>query len=408
MPTFTGTSANNTWTVINPGDYSFDGQGGIDTLDLGTEPISNYTITKSSDGNVHIDSISGASGAFHATLINMEIITSSNKTNRIDLATYFIDTSPPTVSSFSPAAMSSNVAPGSNIVLTFNEAIIRGTGEITISSTDGALVASYDASNSGNLLISGRTLAIDPSADLHFATGYKITLAAGSIKDLAGNNYAGSSSYTFTTAATSIISGSLGNDTFSGAGNGASFDGGSGTDTAVFNGNFASYLLSKFAGSTIVTANAGMGGSDTLMNIERIQFNDVSIALDINGTAGQAYRLYQAAFDRKPDLAGLGYWIKDMDKGSSLTTVAAGFFQSPEFQQLYGSNPSTTTLITNFYHNVLHRAPDQAGFDYWANELNTGKITPAGALASFCESTENQAQVIGAIQNGIQYTPWLG
>ncbi len=145
-----------------------------------------------------------------------------------------------------------------------------------------------------------------------------------------------------------------------------------------------------------------------LTNVERLQFSDTYIALDIAGTAGQAYRLYQAAFDRKPDLAGLGYWIKDMDKGTSLTTVAAGFFQSSEFQKLYGSNPNTTTLITNFYQNVLHRAPDQAGFDYWAGELNTGKITPAGALASFCESTENQALVIGSIQNGIEYTPWLG
>ena len=34
------------------------------------------------------------------------------------------------------------------------------------------------------------------------------------------------------------------------------------------------------------------------------------LALDINGTAGQVYRLYQAAFDRKPDLVGLGYWIE--------------------------------------------------------------------------------------------------
>ena len=97
-----------------------------------------------------------------------------------------------------------------------------------------------------------------------------------------------------------------------------------------------------------------------------------------------------------------------MDKGSSLTTVAAGFFQSAEFQKLYGANPSTTTLITNFYQNVLHRAPDQAGFDYWNNQLSKGQITAAGALASFCESTENQAQVIGTIQNGIEFKLWLG
>jgi hypothetical protein len=34
-----------------------------------------------------------------------------------------------------------------------------------------------------------------------------------------------------------------------------------------------------------------------------------AVALDVDGAAGQAYRLYQAAFDRAPDKNGLGYWI---------------------------------------------------------------------------------------------------
>lgn len=207
-------------------------------------------------------------------------------------------------------------------------------------------------------------------------------------------------------AGNNILFGDAGNDVLNGGGGNDVLSGGSGIDTAVFNGNRSAYNLSKINGSNIVSGT-NADGTDTLVDIERLQFSDKNIALDITGNSGQAYRLYQAAFDRKPDLAGLGYWIKDMDKGSSLTTVAAGFFQSQEFQILYGSSPDTTTLITNFYHNVLHRAPDQAGFDYWASELNSGKITPAGALASFCESTENQALVIGVIQNGIEYTPWL-
>ncbi|MFZ6653873.1 DUF4214 domain-containing protein [Undibacterium sp. TJN19] len=184
-------------------------------------------------------------------------------------------------------------------------------------------------------------------------------------------------------------------------------DGGTGMDTAILNGQASAFAVTASGGGYQLRAYAN-GDTNNLVNVERLQFSDKSIALDINGTAGQAYRIYQAAFGRKPDLAGLGYWIKDMDGGSSLTTVAAGFFQSPEFQKLYGANPSTNTLITNFYQNVLHRAPDQAGFDYWNGQLSTGKITAAGALASFCESTENQAQVIGTIQNGIEYKLWVG
>ena len=205
------------------------------------------------------------------------------------------------------------------------------------------------------------------------------------------------------------LAGTNSNDLLRGTNLNDKIDGGAGRDLLIYNSVSSNFSISKTATSFVITDNVGSNGIDTLSNVERIQFTDISVAFDIAGNAGQIYRLYQAAFDRKPDLAGLGYWIDDLDNhGSSLTTVAAGFFSSPEFQSLYGVKPNVTTLITNFYANVLHRAPDQAGFDYWANELNAGKITPAGALASFSESTENQAQVIAAIETGINYLVWLG
>jgi hypothetical protein len=154
-----------------------------------------------------------------------------------------------------------------------------------------------------------------------------------------------------------------------------------------------------------------VNGADTdiVSNVERVQFTDQNIALDINGVGGQAFRVYQAAFNRQPDLAGLGYWINDLDHGLTLTNVAGGFFQSAEFVALYGSStPTDNVLITKLYQNVLHRQPDQAGFDYWASQLKIGGITQAGVLASFSESPENQVQVLGSIQNGIEYTVWLG
>lgn len=53
-----------------------------------------------------------------------------------------------------------------------------------------------------------------------------------------------------------------------------------------------------------------------------------------------------------------------MDNGYSLMNVALGFVQSAEFQALYGVKPSNNALITKFYTNVLHRAPDQGGLDF--------------------------------------------
>ena len=200
-------------------------------------------------------------------------------------------------------------------------------------------------------------------------------------------------------AGNDIISGSLGNDLI---------DGGNGLDTVVYQSNRSDYTITKNqSGSLLVTKSNGQG-TDTLRNVERLTFADISLAFDIDSNAGQAFRVYQAAFDRKPDAGGLGYWIKAMDNGYSLMNVALGFVQSAEFQALYGVKPTNNALITKFYTNVLHRAPDQGGLDFWVNHLNLGDITPAGALASFSESAENQALVIGAIQNGISYTLWLG
>ena len=203
-----------------------------------------------------------------------------------------------------------------------------------------------------------------------------------------------------------ILIGNSINNSFTGNGGNDRIDGGLGLDTAIYNSSHTSYSVTRTGDTAAVKAKSGMEGTDTLTSIERLHFSDENIALDINGTAGQAYRLYQAAFDRKPDLLGLGYWINDMDKGANLTFVAGGFMLSPEFQKLYGSKPSNSTLLTNFYQNVLHRTPDQAGFNYWLDQLNGNKITAAGVLASFAESPENQAQVIGSIQNGIEYLFW--
>ncbi|MFZ6647757.1 DUF4214 domain-containing protein [Undibacterium sp. TJN25] len=157
----------------------------------------------------------------------------------------------------------------------------------------------------------------------------------------------------------------------------------------------------------VVTLGTGISGQvDTLTSIERIKFADEVIALDTDGVAGKVYRLYQAAFDRIPDKAGLGYWIGHLDQGiENLTQVAAGFVNSVEFKKLYGDNISDNAFLTALYSNVLHRAPDQAGFDYWNGRVSDG-MSRAGILASFNESDENIAQVVGQMSHGIEFIPY--
>ncbi len=203
----------------------------------------------------------------------------------------------------------------------------------------------------------------------------------------------------------SAITGGTGNDTLSGTAGNDSLDGAGGIDTVRYKGVCGNFTITGTAAGYTVKDNTGAEGSDTLVNVERLKFSDKCLALDTGGNAGQVYRVYQAAFNRKPDSGGLGDWMYGMDTGMSLTDVASGFIASPEFSALYGANPSTADLVNRLYQNVLHRAAEKAGFDYWANQLDSGLQTRAQVLAGFSESPENQAAVIGQIQNGFEYTP---
>ena len=199
--------------------------------------------------------------------------------------------------------------------------------------------------------------------------------------------------------AAETLDGGAGNDQITGAGGNDTLNGGAGTDTAVFSGNRANYTIIKT--STGWTVSSTAEGVDTLADIERFTFADAATRLDISGIAGQAYRVYQAAFNRTPDNGGLKHWIGLMDGGYTLAGVASGFIASAEFKTLYGPNPTNELFVSKLYDNVLHRTPDEGGYNYWVGLLNTNKIDTISTLINFSESTENQAGVIGVIQNGI-------
>jgi hypothetical protein len=208
------------------------------------------------------------------------------------------------------------------------------------------------------------------------------------------------------------ITGTAGADTLKpGAGNTA-VDGGAGLDTAVYTGSRSNFSVAQEAWGFGVTDKTGNNGHDALINVERVQFDDGWLALDIDGSAGQIFRLYSAAFGRPAEAAGMGYWIWRMDAGTSLQTVSKEFMTGqPEFDKMYGINPSNEIFITQLYRNVLHRDPDAAGLQYWNDSLNNNtnpdtKAVRAQMLIDFSDSLENQALVIGSLQQGLEFTPW--
>jgi hypothetical protein len=172
-----------------------------------------------------------------------------------------------------------------------------------------------------------------------------------------------------------------------------------------FTGKRANYSISKTdAGYTIID-NTGIDPNQTTAKPVKLVFTDTTIDLATDGKSAIAYRIYQAAFNRKPDLAGLGFWIKALEQGVELDSVARDFVNSTEFKNLYGTSVSDDQFLTLLYNNVLHRSADPSGYSFWLKALTSGVSRPH-VLAQFSESPENRANVSTDISKGIEYTPY--
>ncbi|WAJ28940.1 DUF4214 domain-containing protein [Antarcticirhabdus aurantiaca] len=190
------------------------------------------------------------------------------------------------------------------------------------------------------------------------------------------------------------LGGNLGNDRI---------DGGEGTDFAYIDAARAASTVTRNGSSNFTITSSD--GTDTLLNIERLIFNDQNFAIDTGAgqTAGFAYRIYQAAFDRAPDAGGLSFYIDLIDGGRSFSSIAQNFVNSPEFASVYGANATNEEFIGRLYQNVLGRAGEAGGVAFYMDVLTSGKASRADVLAGFAESPENVALVAPAISEGFAY-----
>jgi len=288
-----------------------------------------------------------------------------------------------------------------------NQVTLDGTGE---AGTTIVLLRTSDLQQIAHTSVgAGGTWHIDTSPLLNGS----YTIRVSSI-DFGENGSNAVSSPTWNINSALNMTGTAVNDILKpGAGNNA-VDGGGGIDTAVYAGTRAGFNVQQADWGFDIFDNGGANGHDALINVERIKFDDIGVAID--ETAAQLYRLYSAAFGRSSDAQGMGYWIDRMDSGTELTVVSREFMVGgdgtgqAEFDKMYGKNPTDTAFVTQLYHNVLGRDPDAPGFDFWMSALNN--VSPenkvamrARLLIDFSDSPENIAKVVGQLEHGVDYIP---
>ncbi len=123
---------------------------------------------------------------------------------------------------------------------------------------------------------------------------------------------------------------------------------------------------------------------------------------------GEVTSLYNAAFLRQPDLAGLEYYVAPITAGTlSLHQTAVNFIASQEFLNKFptAAAPSDhggvndTAFVNTLYQNVLNRSPGATELAFYTGELAAGSIDRAQILINFALSPENQAAVSGLLVN---------
>ncbi|MCP5356928.1 MAG: Ig-like domain-containing protein [Pseudomonadales bacterium] len=418
MATYSASNSNNTWTVPRYGDPSntlIDGMGGTDTLSFERLPRSRFLITQdASTGYIHVDSVSGASSTFHLQLVNVEYLLFNNGRDRVDLSALFQDTTAPSVTSFN--LQSGSAAVDSNLVFDFSENIARGNGVITLRTSAGVTVESFDAATSSLLSISAKQLTINPTANLSPGTQYQLSFGSGAIVDTSGNALTAQSAYTFTTAGTATpvnlqlqgtsgndtLTGQSGADTLTGLGGNDTLDGGAGIDTAVYSAARSRYQITHNGNQLTVQDTAGTDGTDQLSNIERLKFQDQGIAFDLDGNAGTAAKILGAiagaAAVQNKEYVGIA--LNLLDQGTSAEQLATA-----ALNVMLGNNATSTRVVELIFQNVVGSAPDANSLALYSGMLDRGELSAGqlGVLASNTDLNLQHIDIVGLAQTGLDY-----
>ncbi|PSJ16189.1 M10 family metallopeptidase [Nitrosomonas supralitoralis] len=194
--------------------------------------------------------------------------------------------------------------------------------------------------------------------------------------------------------------GGQGNDIFIGNGVSNSLDGGSGIDTVLIKSMHNQFTLNKISGGYLIATNAEPGNQDTLLNIERVKFDDIGVALDLNGNAGEVAKLLGAVFGASvvtnPEYAGIG--LAKADAGLSYEQLGEFAIHATKFTR-------HDEIVTLLWQNLFGTVPTQNEKSPYVNMLDSGEIS-VGSLAMLAADSEVNAQNIHfteLMQTGLMY-----
>jgi len=323
----TATSVNDIPTDIALSSASVNQSGGVNAIvgtlsntDADTGQTYTYTLvagTGSTDNasfnisgtNFRANDASLLAGGTYAVRLNVnDGIANFEKQFTITV----VDNVTPTLSTLSPTDNATNIAVDSNLVITLNENVVIGTGDILIKTTIGDTLIETIPVGDARVTVSNAAVTINPTTTLSLNTEYYVIIPATAFTDGAANSYAGltaTTDWSFTTVAdstpptissvsipnTAMKIGSVVTATITVASDSDDYTTGSGAITGTI-GGFTLGSLTK-TNNTTYTAQFTVtsGGTDVLSG------SDIPVNFTLADSAGNTSTAYTTAIAQASD-----------------------------------------------------------------------------------------------------------
>lgn len=197
------------------------------------------------------------------------------------------------------------------------------------------------------------------------------------------------------------------NDTFQGQPGTDFIDGGLGTDTVIYSGPIERYTVNKSGNRYIVSEPTGSDDTDYLTNIERLQFKESKLALDItNGPVAGGAKLIGAllgpTFVKDKALAGIVIGL--MDQNYSAEDLATLGLATPLYLGMAGSS-NNVDFVKQVFSNVVGRPPLANELNIYVGMLENGTATQISLAVMAANTDLNAARIdlVGLIQHGWEF-----
>lgn len=112
--------------------------------------------------------------------------------------------------------------------------------------------------------------------------------------------------------------------------------------------------------------------------------------------------LYRRILGRAADQDGRAHWLRSLAAGTTLESVAAGFYGSEEYFGAVGRRHDR--YVDSLYRTLLRREPDPGGRDGWVRQLDGGASRTQVAVA-FYGSVESRRQRVDGLYREVLGRP---